>query len=49
MHEPTLTRIELHAHGERTRMSLTDGPYTQSAHAVAGWRGAFVKLDALLA
>ena len=49
MHEPTVTRIELHAHGEKTRMSLTDGPYTQSAHAEAGWNGAFVKLDALLA
>jgi uncharacterized protein YndB with AHSA1/START domain len=49
MHEPTVTRIELHAHGEKTRMSLTDGPCTQSAHAEAGWNGAFVKLDALLA
>lgn len=49
MHEPTVTRVELHDHGEKTRLSLSDGPYTQSAHAEAGWNGAFVKLDALLA
>ena len=49
LHEPTVTRIELHDHGEKTRMSLSDGPFTQSAHAEAGWNGAFVKLDALLA
>jgi uncharacterized protein YndB with AHSA1/START domain len=49
MHEPTVTRIELHDHGDRTRMTLSDGPYTQSAHAEAGWDGAFAKLDALLA
>jgi hypothetical protein len=30
-------------------MSLSDGPYTQAAHAEAGWNGAFAKLDALLA
>ena len=48
MHEPTVTRIELHDHGEKTRMSLSDGPYTQSAHAEAGWNAAFVKLDAVL-
>jgi uncharacterized protein YndB with AHSA1/START domain len=49
MHEPTLTRIELHDHGDKTRMTLGDGPYTQSAHAEAGWNGAFAKLEALLA
>jgi uncharacterized protein YndB with AHSA1/START domain len=49
MNEPTVTRIELHDHGDKTRMSLSDGPYTQSAHAAAGWNGAFAKLDALLA
>jgi uncharacterized protein YndB with AHSA1/START domain len=48
MHEPTLTRIELHDHGAKTRMSLSDGPYTHSAHAEAGWNGAFAKLDAVL-
>ena len=30
-------------------MSLSDGPYAQSAYAQAGWHGAFAKLDALLA
>jgi len=49
MHGPTVTRIELHDHGDKTRMSLSDGPYTDSTHAEAGWNGAFAKLDALLA
>ena len=48
MHEPTVTRIELRDHDGKTRMSLSDGPYTQAAHAEAGWHGAFAKLDALL-
>jgi len=29
-------------------MTLSDGPYTQSAHAEAGWDAACAKLDALL-
>jgi uncharacterized protein YndB with AHSA1/START domain len=49
MHEPTITRIELHDHGGKTQMTLSDGPYTHAAHAEAGWHGAFAKLDALLA
>jgi uncharacterized protein YndB with AHSA1/START domain len=49
MHEPTVTRVELHDEGGRTRMTLSDGPYTQSVHAEAGWNGAFAKLDALFA
>jgi uncharacterized protein YndB with AHSA1/START domain len=49
IHEPTITRIEPHSDGDKTRMSLSDGPYTQAAHAEAGWNGAFAKLDALLA
>ena len=49
IHEPTFTRIELRDHGDKTRMTLSDGPYTQSPHAEAGWNGAFAKLDALLA
>jgi uncharacterized protein YndB with AHSA1/START domain len=48
IHEPTMTRIELHDHGDKTRMSMSDGPYTHAAHAEAGWNGAFVKLHALL-
>jgi uncharacterized protein YndB with AHSA1/START domain len=47
-HEGTMTRIELHDHGDRTRMTLSDGPYTQAAPAEAGWHAAFAKLDALL-
>ena len=49
IHEPTLTRVELHDLGERTRMTLTDGPYAESAHAEAGWNAAFDKLAARLA
>jgi uncharacterized protein YndB with AHSA1/START domain len=49
MHEPTMTRVELHDLGGRTRMTLTDGPYTESAHAEAGWSAAFDKLAALVA
>src|SRR3954466_297511 len=43
MHEPTFARIELEDDGDRTHMRLSDGPYTQSAHAhaEAGWHGAF--------
>jgi uncharacterized protein YndB with AHSA1/START domain len=48
IHEPTFTRVELHEHGDKTRMTLSDGPYTHAAHAEAGWDGAFEKLDALL-
>lgn len=49
MPDPTITRIELHNHGDKTRMSLSDGPYTHATHAEAGWNAAFAKLDALLA
>jgi uncharacterized protein YndB with AHSA1/START domain len=44
MHEPTITRVELHEHGAKTRMTLTDGPYVESGHASAGWNAAFDKL-----
>ncbi len=44
MHEPTVTRVELHDHGTKTRMTLTDGPYAESRHAEAGWNAAFDKL-----
>jgi uncharacterized protein YndB with AHSA1/START domain len=48
--EGTVTRVELHDHGEKTRMTLTDGPYPSavSGHAEAGWNGAFQKLAARL-
>ena len=50
MHEPTLVRVELHDHGDKTRMTLSDGPYPQGRdHAEAGYSAAFDKLAALLA
>jgi uncharacterized protein YndB with AHSA1/START domain len=43
--EPIRTRIELFDHGEKTRMTLTDGPYARNAgYAEAGWNAAFDKL-----
>src|SRR5829696_3870942 len=49
--EGTVTRVEFHDHGEKTRMTLSDGPYPASAggHAEGGWKGAFGKLAAFLA
>jgi len=49
IHEPTFTRVELDDHGAKTRMTLSDGPYTEATHAEAGWNSAFAKLEALLA
>ena len=50
MHEPTVTRVELHDHGAKTRMTLTDGPYPAGGgHAEAGWNSAFDKLAAHVA
>jgi uncharacterized protein YndB with AHSA1/START domain len=49
MHEPTLTRVEFHDHGDKTRMTLVDGPYPDSSHAESGWNAAFDKLAALVA
>ena len=48
MHGATMTRVELHDDGGRTRMILTDGPYPESGHAEAGWRSAFDKLATLV-
>jgi uncharacterized protein YndB with AHSA1/START domain len=51
MHEPTVVRVELHDHGAKTRMTLTDGPMPPAGrgHAEAGWSGAFDKLAARMA
>jgi uncharacterized protein YndB with AHSA1/START domain len=51
MHEPTVVRVELHDHGPKTRMTLTDGPMPAAGrdHAEAGWLGALDKLAALVA
>ena len=51
MHEPTVVRVELHDHGPRTRMTLTDGPQPAAGRdrAAAGWSGALDKLATLVA
>jgi uncharacterized protein YndB with AHSA1/START domain len=49
IHEPTLTRVELHDDGDRTRMTLSDGPYVEASHAERGWHAAFAKMASLLA
>ena len=50
MPEPTVVRIELHDHGAKTRMTLSDGPLPAAGrgHAEAGYNAAFDKLAALL-
>jgi uncharacterized protein YndB with AHSA1/START domain len=49
MHEPTILRVELHDHGAKTRMTLSDGPHRAGAgHAQAGWNAAFDKLAMLV-
>jgi hypothetical protein len=49
LHEPTITRVELHDIGGRTRMILTDRPYPETGHAEAGWHAAFDKLAVVVA
>lgn len=46
MDEGTVVRIELHDHGERTRLTLSDGPLPLPARdgAEAGWSAALEKL-----
>jgi uncharacterized protein YndB with AHSA1/START domain len=46
--DATVTRAELHDENGKTRMVLTDGPYTESGHAETGWGQAFDKLAALV-
>jgi hypothetical protein len=50
MHEPTVVRVEFHDHGDKTRMTLSDGPLPPESrgHAEAGWSAAFEKLAARL-
>ena len=49
--EGTAVRIELHDHGPKTRMTLTDGPFPAAGrgHAEAGYQGALDKLATHLA
>jgi uncharacterized protein YndB with AHSA1/START domain len=50
MPEPIVTRVEFHDHGDKTRMTLSDGPYpTNREQAEAGWNGAFEKLARFVA
>jgi len=51
LEEPLFTRVELHDHGEKTRMTLSDGPFPPEGrgHAEGGWSAAFDKLAAHLA
>ena len=50
MNEPTLLRVELHDHGAKTRMTLSDGPFPPQGrgHAEAGWTAAFDNLATIL-
>jgi len=47
----TVVRVQLHDHGPKTRMTLSDGPFpaTGRGHAEAGYEGALDKLAAHLA
>ena len=48
--EPIVTRVEFHDHGDKTRMTLTDGPHPGGGGpAEAGWNASFDKLAALVA
>ena len=50
MHEPVGVRVEFHDHGDKTRMTLSDGPYPAGpGHAEAGWNAAFDKLASFVA
>lgn len=51
MNEPTIVRVELHDHGAKTRMTLSDGPLPRAGrgHAEAGWSAALDKLAAAVA
>jgi uncharacterized protein YndB with AHSA1/START domain len=51
LHQGTVARIELEELGGKTRLTITDGPYTDEGgrHAGAGWEQAFDKLEALVA
>ncbi|HEX2028233.1 MAG TPA: SRPBCC domain-containing protein [Nitriliruptorales bacterium] len=50
MHEPTVVRVQLHDHGGKTRMTLSDStlPPEARAPAEAGWNAALDKLAALV-
>jgi uncharacterized protein YndB with AHSA1/START domain len=47
----TVVRVQLHDHGSKTRMTLSDGPFPAAGrgHAEAGYEGALNKLAAHVA
>lgn len=50
--EPWILRIELHDHGSKTRMTLTDGPFPAGEDhgpAESGWNTALDKLGGVVA
>jgi uncharacterized protein YndB with AHSA1/START domain len=49
--EPTVVRVQLHDHGLKTRMTLSDGPFPAAGrgHAEAGYASALDELAAHLA
>jgi uncharacterized protein YndB with AHSA1/START domain len=50
-HSPITLRIWLHDHGDKTRMTLHQGPFKPEFRdmTVDGWNESFVKIDAVLA
>lgn len=47
--DPVTLRLEFHDHGEKTRLTLSDGPYPMEAGgAEAGWNAALDALAAVL-
>ena len=51
LHHPTITRVEFEDDGDRTRMTLTDGPFPEQGGrgASAAWKAAFEKLANVIA
>ena len=47
MHEQTVVRVEFHDHGDKTRITLSDGPLPPAGRgpAEAGWSAALDKLS----
>ena len=50
-HTPITLRIWLHDHGDKTRMTLHQGPFTTEFRDMTtdGWNESFVKIDQILA
>ena len=49
--EDVLLRVQFHDHGDRTRVTLHQGPFTEEQREMTaeGWELSFVKLDAIFA